>query len=81
MPRSNSLQFQLDGMFEIPTVRRDASALAIHADSGNLWTITDDDVRLQRKVGSEDLLIGPRPGVDIFGQLDRSKGVDLKGSQ
>lgn len=46
MPRSNSLQFQLDGMFEIPTVRRDASALAIHADSGNLWTITDDDVRL-----------------------------------
>ncbi|WP_202921122.1 SdiA-regulated domain-containing protein [Anatilimnocola aggregata] len=42
----DSLKFQFDGMFEIPGVRRDASALAVHADTGHLWTITDDKVRL-----------------------------------
>ena len=33
-------------MFDIPSVDRDASALAVHPDTGHLWTITDDDVRL-----------------------------------
>jgi uncharacterized protein YjiK len=33
-------------MFEIPGVRRDASALTIHSESGHLWAITDDRVRL-----------------------------------
>lgn len=46
MRRSTNPQFELADMFEIPSVRRDASALALHADTGNLWTITDDDVRL-----------------------------------
>jgi uncharacterized protein YjiK len=38
--------YQFDGKFEIPGVRRDASALTVHAGTGNLWTITDDKVRL-----------------------------------
>lgn len=38
--------FLFDGVFDIPTVRKDASALAVHAGTGHLWTITDDDVRL-----------------------------------
>lgn len=46
MPRTKSLSFQFDGSFDIPSVRRDASALAVHADTGHLWVITDDDVRL-----------------------------------
>lgn len=46
MRRSDRLEFQFDGMFEIPRVRRDASGLTLHADTGHLWTITDDDVRL-----------------------------------
>ena len=33
-------------MFDIPNVERDASALTIHSESGHLWTITDDKVRL-----------------------------------
>ena len=46
MRRSSRIAFQFNGMFDIPSVRRDASALTIHADSGHLWTITDDKVRL-----------------------------------
>lgn len=42
----DSLTFQFDGKFEIPGVRRDASALTVHTDTGHLWTITDDKVRL-----------------------------------
>jgi uncharacterized protein YjiK len=41
-----NLNFQFDGMFEIPGVRRDASALTVHRGTGHLWTITDDKVRL-----------------------------------
>src|SRR5690349_21422729 len=43
---SHNLTFQFDGMFEIPGIRRDASALAVHSETGHLWTITDDKVRL-----------------------------------
>jgi uncharacterized protein YjiK len=43
---SKNVSFQFDGVFQIPRVRRDASALAVHSESGNLWTITDDRVRL-----------------------------------
>ncbi len=46
MSRADSVTFQFDGMFDIPSVRRDASGLTIHADSGHLWTVTDDEVRL-----------------------------------
>ena len=46
MRRPESIAFQFDGVFDIPNVRRDASALTIHADSGHLWVITDDKVRL-----------------------------------
>jgi uncharacterized protein YjiK len=46
MHESNAMTFQFDGMFEIPSVRRDASALTVHGDTGHLWTVTDDDVRL-----------------------------------
>lgn len=46
MRRPEGIAFQLDGKFDIPHVSRDASALTIHADSGHLWTITDDKVRL-----------------------------------
>jgi hypothetical protein len=46
MRKSESVAFQFDGMFDIPSVDRDASALAIHSESGHLWTITDDKVRL-----------------------------------
>lgn len=46
MRQSSSIAFQFDGAFDIPNVRRDASALTIHSDSGSLWTITDDDIRL-----------------------------------
>ncbi len=46
MRPSNSVEFQFDGMFDIPSVDRDASALTIHADTGHLWVITDDKVRL-----------------------------------
>lgn len=38
--------FQLDGTFEIPRVKRDASAITIHPETGNLWVITDDEIRL-----------------------------------
>ena len=41
MSHKSSLTFQFDGMFEIPGVRRDASALAVHAETGHLWTITE----------------------------------------
>lgn len=56
MRRSDSAEFQFDGTFDIPSVRRDASALAVHADSGNLWTITDDQVRLVEFTKSGELL-------------------------
>jgi len=46
MPQSFGIDFQFDGMFDIPGVRRDASALTIHAETGHLWVITDDKVRL-----------------------------------
>jgi uncharacterized protein YjiK len=46
MRQTESVAFQLDGMFDIPSVDRDASALTIHSESGHLWTITDDKVRL-----------------------------------
>jgi len=46
MGKFESLNFEFDGMFDIPSVERDASALAVHAETGNLWAITDDDVRL-----------------------------------
>ncbi len=46
MASSPRTTFQFDGVFDIPTVRKDASALAVHAGTGHLWTITDDDVRL-----------------------------------
>lgn len=46
MAKQNPIDFHFDGMFDIPSVDKDASALAVHADTGNLWTITDDDVRL-----------------------------------
>lgn len=46
MSSSDNLTFQFDGMFDIPGVRRDASALTVHSDSGHLWVITDDKVRL-----------------------------------
>lgn len=46
MSRSDPIAFQFDGMFDIPKVRRNASALTVHADTGHLWTVTDDDVRL-----------------------------------
>jgi len=63
MRQTHSVAFQYDGMFEIPRVRRDASALALHPDSGHLWTITDDKVRLveftsEGKFISEMKLIG-----------------------
>lgn len=46
MSRPDNVTFQFDGMFDIPGVRRDASALTVHSDSGHLWVITDDKVRL-----------------------------------
>lgn len=46
MPRPHATTFHFDGMFDIPKVDRDASALALHADTGHLWTITDDKIRL-----------------------------------
>lgn len=46
MPQSHNIDFQFDGMFDIPSVRRDASALTIHSETGHLWVITDDKVRL-----------------------------------
>jgi uncharacterized protein YjiK len=46
MGKSNRVTFEFDGMFDIPRVERDASALAVHFETGNLWAITDDDVRL-----------------------------------
>lgn len=46
MSHKDGLTFQFDGVFEIPGVRRDASALAVHTETGHLWTITDDKVRL-----------------------------------
>lgn len=46
MSHNDGLTFQFDGVFEIPSVRRDASALAVHAETGHLWTITDDKIRL-----------------------------------
>lgn len=46
MGGSHIAAFQFDGKFAIPNVDRDASALAVHAETGNLWTVTDDDVRL-----------------------------------
>lgn len=46
MGKSKSVNFEFDGLFDIPRVERDASALAVHAETGNLWAITDDDVRL-----------------------------------
>ena len=33
-------------MFDIPGVERDASALTFHPETGHLWVITDDRVRL-----------------------------------
>lgn len=38
----SEVSFTFAGSFDIPHVRCDASALALHADSGNLWTVTDD---------------------------------------
>jgi uncharacterized protein YjiK len=63
MGRPISVSFQFDGMFDIPGVERDASALAVHSETGNLWAITDDDVRLveftsQGKFVREVKLIG-----------------------
>jgi uncharacterized protein YjiK len=46
MRTSDSAALRFDGKFDIPSVDRDASALAIHSESGHLWTITDDKVRL-----------------------------------
>src|SRR5262245_28451073 len=46
MRRSDCRTFQFDGLFEIPRVRRDASALTLNTDSGHLWVVTDDKVRL-----------------------------------
>lgn len=46
MQRSKNLEFEFRGKFEIPKVRRDASALTIHPATGHLWTITDDKIRL-----------------------------------
>lgn len=46
MPPSKCISFQFDGIFEIPRVKQDASAITIHPDTGNLWTVTDDDIRL-----------------------------------
>jgi uncharacterized protein YjiK len=46
MGKSDNVSFQFDDMFDIPSVDRDASALAVHSETGNLWAITDDDVRL-----------------------------------
>jgi uncharacterized protein YjiK len=46
MHRPDSVEFRFDGMFDIPSVRRDASAVTVHSDSGHLWVITDDKVRL-----------------------------------
>src|SRR5688572_22422053 len=46
MAKADGVSFQFDGMFDIPSVDRDASALAVHLETGNLWVITDDDVRL-----------------------------------
>jgi uncharacterized protein YjiK len=46
MSHTISLTFEFDGMFDIPTVRRDASALTVHAVTQHLWTITDDEIRL-----------------------------------
>jgi uncharacterized protein YjiK len=33
-------------MFDIPHVDRDASALTVHSETGRLWVITDDRIRL-----------------------------------
>jgi len=45
--RANSdTEFHFDGMFEIPSVYRDASAITIHPETGHLWAVTDDKIRL-----------------------------------
>jgi uncharacterized protein YjiK len=46
MRRVSTVAFQFDRMFDIPGVQRDASALTIHAETGHLWVVTDDRVRL-----------------------------------
>jgi uncharacterized protein YjiK len=46
MRETDSVTFEFDGMFDIPGVHKDASALTVHSDTGHLWTITDDKVRL-----------------------------------
>jgi uncharacterized protein YjiK len=46
MRHSDCWTFQFDGLFEVPRVRRDASALTLNTDSGHLWVVTDDKVRL-----------------------------------
>lgn len=51
MARPDATNFQFDGLFNIPEVNRDASALAVHADTGHLWTITDDKIRLVEFTG------------------------------
>src|SRR5688572_16554623 len=63
MRQRESIASEFDGVFDIPKVRRDASALTIHSESGHLWTITDDQVRLleftnKGKFISEMKLIG-----------------------
>lgn len=51
MDQPNAMTFQFDGLFDIPEVERDASALAVHAETGHLWTITDDKIRMVEFTG------------------------------
>lgn len=46
MAKTPVAEFWFETVFEIPGVRRGASALTLHADSGHLWVITDDRERL-----------------------------------
>jgi uncharacterized protein YjiK len=38
--------FQFDSVFDIPGVKRDASALTVHSETGHLWVVTDEPERL-----------------------------------
>jgi uncharacterized protein (TIGR03067 family) len=85
MGRSESLTFKFDGMFDIPRVERDASALAVHADTGNLWVITDDDVRLVEftvKMGGKVIQVGTQKSpkaIDVTMTEGPNKGKVMLG--
>jgi uncharacterized protein YjiK len=56
MRENSDTEFHFDGMFEIPGVHRDASAITIHAETGHLWVVTDDKIRLVEFTSEGELI-------------------------